>query len=87
VCTVSARTLPGCRWWGALYLRISDDRAGRQLGVERQEKDLRDLFARLGIDMVSVSRSTVPVGSGAHHTRHLFTMAYGQATLDEPGGP
>lgn len=51
---MSARTLPGRQLRGAIYLRISDDREGRELGVQRQEKDLRALFARLGIDVVAV---------------------------------
>lgn len=34
-----------------IYLRISQDRTGEQLGVERQEKDCRALAARLGFDV------------------------------------
>lgn len=37
----------------AVYVRISDDREGRELGVERQEADARALAERLG---VTVSR-------------------------------
>ncbi|MEU8636772.1 recombinase family protein [Amycolatopsis sp. NPDC048633] len=33
----------------AIYLRISDDREGRELGVERQEEDARALANRLGM--------------------------------------
>jgi site-specific DNA recombinase len=34
-----------------IYLRISDDREGKRLGVQRQEKDNRALAARLGVRM------------------------------------
>lgn len=37
-----------------LYLRISQDRTGEQLGVERQEKDCRALARRLGFEVVRV---------------------------------
>ncbi|MQA05300.1 MAG: recombinase family protein [Streptosporangiales bacterium] len=37
-----------------IYCRISKDRAGAGLGVERQEADCRDLAARLGWDVVAV---------------------------------
>lgn len=38
----------------AIYLRISDDREGRELGVTRQEEDCRKLCAREGFDVVDV---------------------------------
>jgi site-specific DNA recombinase len=38
----------------AIYVRISDDRVGGGLGVERQEKDCRAVAARLGWDVVTV---------------------------------
>lgn len=38
----------------AVYVRISDDREGRSLGVERQEQDCRSLALRRGYDVVSV---------------------------------
>lgn len=34
----------------SLYLRISDDPTGKQAGVQRQEKECRELCARLGFD-------------------------------------
>ncbi len=40
----------------ALLVRISDDRAGDALGVERQEQDCRALAARRGWDVVRVFR-------------------------------
>lgn len=39
-----------------LYLRISQDRTGQHLGVERQEKDCRDLAKRLGLRITRVYR-------------------------------
>ena len=39
-----------------LYLRISQDRTGESLGVERQEKDCRALAARLGLHVDHVYR-------------------------------
>lgn len=39
-----------------LYLRISQDRTGESLGVERQEKDCRALAARLGLHVERVYR-------------------------------
>ncbi|SNS11368.1 Site-specific DNA recombinase [Actinomadura meyerae] len=38
----------------AIYARISKDRDGEALGVERQEADCRELAARLGWDVVAV---------------------------------
>jgi DNA invertase Pin-like site-specific DNA recombinase len=38
----------------AIYVRISQDRAGAGLGVERQEEDCRSLAARLGWEVVDV---------------------------------
>lgn len=40
----------------AIYCRISADREGRELGVERQEEDCRALAARLGYEVVAVFR-------------------------------
>ena len=37
-----------------IYVRISDDREGAGLGVERQEKDCREVAKRLGWDVVDV---------------------------------
>lgn len=39
-----------------LYLRISQDRTGQQLGVERQEKDCRALAKQLGLEVTRVYR-------------------------------
>lgn len=38
----------------AIYVRISDDREGGGLGVERQEKDCRVVAERLGWDIITV---------------------------------
>lgn len=38
----------------AVYVRISEDREGRALGVDRQEQDCRDLAARHGYTVVEV---------------------------------
>src|SRR5213078_4676766 len=38
----------------AIYCRISADREGRELGVERQEADCRALAERLGLHVVDV---------------------------------
>jgi site-specific DNA recombinase len=40
----------------AIYTRISRDRVGAGLGVDRQEKDCRELAARLGWSIVAVHR-------------------------------
>lgn len=37
-----------------MYCRISRDKVGAGLGVERQERDCRELAARLGVDIVAV---------------------------------
>lgn len=37
-----------------VYLRISEDRTGREAGVRRQEKDCRELAGRLGWDVTHV---------------------------------
>lgn len=47
-------TAPTPRPRAALYLRISDDKAGQGLGVDRQETDCRALAERLGWDVVGV---------------------------------
>ncbi|WP_314410162.1 recombinase family protein [Streptomyces kroppenstedtii] len=36
------------------YLRISDDVEGRKLGVKRQEEDVRELAAQLGVTLVRI---------------------------------
>ncbi|MCX5063778.1 MULTISPECIES: recombinase family protein [unclassified Streptomyces] len=38
------------------YLRISDDREGKELGVQRQEEDIRKLAVRLGVTLVRIYR-------------------------------
>ena len=38
----------------AIYCRISKDRSGESLGVERQEQDCRQLAERLGWEVVGV---------------------------------
>ena len=38
----------------AIYVRISEDREGRELGVERQEQDCRDLADRNGWPAVDI---------------------------------
>jgi DNA invertase Pin-like site-specific DNA recombinase len=38
----------------AIYCRISDDREGRELGVQRQEEDCRAVAARMGYTVVEV---------------------------------
>ena len=38
----------------AIYVRISEDRAGAGLGVARQEQDCRELAARRGWDVHDV---------------------------------
>ncbi|MBD3941692.1 recombinase family protein [Microbacterium sp. NEAU-LLC] len=37
-----------------IYLRISQDRTGEQLGVERQEKDCRELARRMGLHVAKI---------------------------------
>lgn len=37
-----------------IYVRISQDRTGNELGVQRQEKDCRELAARLGLNVQHV---------------------------------
>lgn len=39
-----------------IYARISSDPEGRELGVERQEADCRELAARLGVEVLGVYR-------------------------------
>ena len=54
-CQVSAVLYdPGVTRRAALYCRISKDREGAGLGVDRQERDCRALAARLGWDIVAV---------------------------------
>ncbi|WP_020141283.1 recombinase family protein [Streptomyces sp. 351MFTsu5.1] len=36
------------------YLRISDDKEGQELGVQRQEEDIRKLAAQLGVTLVRI---------------------------------
>jgi DNA invertase Pin-like site-specific DNA recombinase len=38
----------------AIYVRISEDREGRELGVQRQEEDCRDLALRQGLEVLRV---------------------------------
>lgn len=55
----------------AIYVRISKDRAGAGLGVERQEQDCRDLAARLGWKVVEVyADNDISAHSGAHRPQY-----------------
>jgi site-specific DNA recombinase len=40
--------------YAGIYLRISDDREGRELGVERQHEDCLGLAARLGVSVYDI---------------------------------
>jgi site-specific DNA recombinase len=81
---------------GRLYLRISDDREGRQIGVTRQEIDGRELAARHGIEIVGVycdndiSASTLSTTPRPDYARMLaaaeadpgsFILAYSNGRL------
>lgn len=48
------RADPNAKVKAAIYCRISKDRAGAGLGVDRQEKDCRELAERLGWEVVAV---------------------------------
>jgi len=51
----------------AIYLRISQDRTGEQLGVERQEKECRTLAERIGLEVTHVYRDNdISATSGKH---------------------
>ncbi|PFG19205.1 recombinase family protein [Serinibacter salmoneus] len=50
---------------GVIYARISDDREGREFGVDRQERLCRDLADRHGIAVVHVYREN-DVGASTH---------------------
>jgi site-specific DNA recombinase len=59
----------------AIYVRISSDRTGGGLGVERQEADCRDLAARLGWDVAAVyADNDVSAYSGAPRPGYLAML-------------
>ncbi|WP_160665216.1 recombinase family protein [Pseudarthrobacter sp. ATCC 49987] len=63
----SAKTLTQGRLRCAIYARISKDRTGAGLGVERQEADCRDLATRLGMTVDGVySDNDLSAFSGKH---------------------
>lgn len=47
-------TIPGQQKRAVIYCRISEDREGRELGVQRQEDDCRALAERMGYTVVRV---------------------------------
>jgi hypothetical protein len=53
----------------AVYLRISDDREGRELDVERQRVDCLKLAGRLGVDVVEVYQDNDTEASARVHRR------------------
>ncbi|MCW2640331.1 MAG: Resolvase domain protein [Dactylosporangium sp.] len=53
----------------AVYLRISDDRDGRELDVERQRADCLKLAGRLGVDVVEVYQDNDAEASARVHQR------------------
>jgi site-specific DNA recombinase len=57
----------------AIYVRISDDREGRGLGVERQEADCRALAGRLGLQVTEIySDNDLSASASARKTRRGY---------------
>lgn len=54
ITTKSGRPVVASSGHAAIYTRISDDKEGRGLGVERQEEDCYALAERLGVSVVNV---------------------------------
>lgn len=52
-----------------IYLRISDDREGRELGVQRQEEDTRALVARAGDELVAIYKDN-DISASTRSTKH-----------------
>lgn len=65
----------------AIYVRISDDREGEGLGIERQEADCRALAARLGLDVVAFYPEN-DVGASERTAKHKVRTMYA-AMLDD----
>src|SRR5882724_1805720 len=62
---------------GAIYVRISRDRAGAGLGVARQEEDCRALAARLGVEVAAdaiYSDNDLSAYSGKPRPRYLAML-------------
>jgi len=64
--TVASRSSSGVPRRPAIYVRISDDREGNQLGIRRQEKECRDRTDRLGWpEALTYSDPSISASSGA----------------------
>lgn len=55
----------------AVYLRISQDRTGQQLGVQRQKQDCLDLARRLGLEVTRVFPAALGGSGGGLRLVHL----------------
>ena len=67
-----------------IYARISRDREGAGLGVDRQEKDCRELAARLGLTVAEVyADNDISASSGRVRPDYRRMCA----DLDRPGAP
>lgn len=66
-----------------IYCRISEDRTGQGIGVQRQEKECRDLCKRLGWEVVEVCVDNDISASGGKHRpayqRALEMLSNGEA--------
>jgi len=70
----------------AIYARISSDREGRELGVERQIEDCRKLAERLGMDVVRVyTENDTGASTRSQKARPLFKEMIERARLGEYG--
>src|SRR4051794_17902107 len=70
----------------AIYCRISDDPEGRELGVERQEKDARLLAARVGLEVAEVFvDNDVSASTRSHKRRPRFEEMMHRAEAGEFG--
>jgi DNA invertase Pin-like site-specific DNA recombinase len=60
----------------AIYARISQDREGAGLGIDRQEQDCRELAARLGWTVVAVhADNDLSASSGRHRPGYAALLA------------
>lgn len=69
---------------GAIYCRISDDREGKQLGVQRQEQDCRQLAETLGVtDLTLYVDNDIGASGRSKKRRPAYEQMLDQAEAGE----
>lgn len=69
----------------AIYLRISEDREGRELGVTRQQQHCRQLAKRLGVKIVATFTDNDISAAASQQERPQYLRMIQDATTGQFG--